>query len=182
MFRRRLAVPAVVASLLASGCAPQQQDAAEPADVRPTRFTIAPDDYHVPYAGTAEDGRRFFLTDELFDPSSEPTTGFVGLFLWNADGTFDEVRVDPVAKGDGAAGASRERSGGRSGRATTARTRRLHPRADHRGAFTTVVDGVTFGWEVGRYDEADGGGYYIGIRPGDFIVYYAPWDGLDYDT
>jgi hypothetical protein len=23
----------------------------------PTRFTIRPDDYHVPYAGTAEDGR-----------------------------------------------------------------------------------------------------------------------------
>jgi hypothetical protein len=31
-----------------------------------TRFTIRPDDYHVPYAGTAEDGRRFFLSEELF--------------------------------------------------------------------------------------------------------------------
>ena len=28
----------------------------------PTRFTIRPDDYHVPYAGTAEDGRKFFLS------------------------------------------------------------------------------------------------------------------------
>jgi hypothetical protein len=28
-------------------------------DAAPTRFTIRPDDYHVPYAGTAEDGRRF---------------------------------------------------------------------------------------------------------------------------
>jgi hypothetical protein len=28
-------------------------------DEAPTRFTIRPDDYHVPYAGTAGDGRRF---------------------------------------------------------------------------------------------------------------------------
>jgi len=35
-------------------------------DEAPTRFTIRPDDYHVPYAGTAEDGRRFFLSEELF--------------------------------------------------------------------------------------------------------------------
>jgi hypothetical protein len=31
----------------------------------PTRFTIVPDDHNVPYAGTAGDGRKFFLSDEL---------------------------------------------------------------------------------------------------------------------
>jgi hypothetical protein len=56
-------------------------------DHAPARFTIVPDDYHVPYAGTAEDGRKFFLSDELFDAS----TAYVGLFLWKADGTFDGV-------------------------------------------------------------------------------------------
>jgi hypothetical protein len=70
----------------------------------PTRFTIRPDDYHVPYAGTAEDGRRF---------------------------------------------------------------------------FTTRVDGTEFGWKVDRYAD---GTYFISIEPGDFICYYAPWDGHDYDT
>jgi hypothetical protein len=34
----------------------------------PERFMIVPDDYHVPYAGSAEDGRKFFLIDELFAP------------------------------------------------------------------------------------------------------------------
>ncbi|HEY3558169.1 MAG TPA: hypothetical protein VGL05_11930 [Kribbella sp.] len=63
----------------------------------PERFTIVPDDYHVPYAGTAEDGRKFFLSDELFTPGS----GYVGLFLWKADGTFDEVLVDEVRRADG---------------------------------------------------------------------------------
>ncbi len=60
----------------------------------PKRFTIVPDDYHVPYAGTAEDGRKFFLSDELFGFES----GYVGLFLWKADGTYDEVRVDEVRR------------------------------------------------------------------------------------
>lgn len=41
------------------------------------------------------------------------------------------------------------------------------------------MDGVEFGWEIGRYDD---GTYFVGIRPGDFIVYYAPWDGREYDT
>ena len=43
----------------------------------PERFAIVPDDYHVPYAGTAEDGRRFFLSDELF---SFQGWAYVGLF------------------------------------------------------------------------------------------------------
>ena len=38
---------------------------------------------------------------------------------------------------------------------------------------------MTFGWKVGRYDN---GTYYINIHPGDFIAYYAPWDGEGYDT
>ena len=63
----------------------------------PTRFTIRPDDYHVPYAGTAEDGRKFFLSEELFSAD----TGWVGLFLWKADGTFDEVKVSAVGRASG---------------------------------------------------------------------------------
>ena len=67
---------------------------------RPERFTIVPDEYHVPYAGTAEDGRKFFLSEELF--------------------------ADDSAYEDGT--------------------------------------------------------YFINITPGDFIAYYAPWDGLGYAT
>src|SRR6476620_952345 len=49
----------------------------------PERFTIVPDDYHVPYAGTAEDGRRFFLSQELFSFGTvhHPGSAYVGLFL-----------------------------------------------------------------------------------------------------
>ena len=147
----------------------------------PERFTIVPDDYHVPYAGTAEDGRKFFLSNELFsfDTSDKKGTAYVGLFLWNADGTFDEVRVDKVTRPDGLP----------PGQAAPANAKAL---VDARLAelgdyvlepievepFTETVDGVEFGWKVGHYD----GTYDITIAPGDFIAYYAPWDGLDYDT
>ncbi|GAB2673599.1 hypothetical protein [Kribbella swartbergensis] len=141
----------------------------------PARFTIVPDDYHVPYAGTAEDGRKFFLSDELFDARA----AYVGLFLWKADGTFDEVRVDKVAR----------RAGLPPGQAGSAGAEELvAARLAELGEyvlepievepFTEKVDGVTFGWVVYR----SGGEYSINIEPGDFIAYYEPWDGLGYDT
>ena len=70
-------------------------------DAGPSRFTIVPDDYHVPYAGTAGDGRKFFLSEELFswDNSGEVNerTNYVAVFLWTADGEFDEIKVDAYA-------------------------------------------------------------------------------------
>lgn len=141
----------------------------------PERFTIVPDDYHVPYAGTAEDGRKFFLSEELFDGDS----AFVGVFLWNADGTFDEVRVDAVGRPGGL-------PPGQAGPAGTGELveARLAELGDYVlepievEPFTQDVDGVTFGWNLDQYD----GTYSINIVPGDFIAYYAPWDGFEYDT
>ena len=145
-------------------------------DQAPRHFTIVPDDYHVPYAGTAEDGRKFFLSDELFVPGG---AAYVGLFLWKADGTFDEVRVDKVSKPAGL-------PPGQAGPAdasdlVAARLAGLGHyvlEAIQVEPFTTKVDGVTFGWRVSNFE----GDYSINIEPGDFIAYNAPWDGLDYDT
>jgi hypothetical protein len=136
-----------------------------------------PDDYHVPYAGTAADGRKFFLSEELFTPGGP---SYVGLFLWKADGRFDELRVDEVSRPKGLP----------PGQADPAGTKALVDA--HLGElgdyvrepievepFTRQVDGVTFGWRVHRFE---GGPPHIHIAPGDFIVYYEPWDGLDYDT
>jgi hypothetical protein len=141
----------------------------------PERFTIRPDDYHVPYAGTAEDGRKFFLSEELFAGDSS----YVGLFLWKADGTFDEVRVDAVPRPKGLPPAQAAPAG-----ATALVDARLDELGDYVlepikvEPFVTRVDGVTFGWKVRRFE----GVYDIYIEPGDFIAYYAPWDGRGYDT
>lgn len=162
-----------------AGAGDSSGEATAPA-AAPQQFTIVPDDYHVPYAGTAGDGRKFFLSDELF--SSEPgkqSTGYVGLFLWNADGSFSGLRVDPVQRADGVP----------PGQAVSAGADQLlHERLAELGhcklesitvqPFTRKVDGVTFGWSVTEYE----GTFSINIEPGDFIAYYEPWDGLDYDT
>jgi hypothetical protein len=187
-----LAGIAVCTLTLATACS--RPDASQPGDSqpddrsgaasseRPERFTIAPDDYHVPYAGTAEDGRKFFLSDELFDidaADGEPS-GFVGLFLWNADGSFDEVRVDRVDRAPGLPPGQASSAGADDLVAERLRQLgkyQLEPISVE--PFLAVVDGVTFGWEVDQYDD---GTYFIGIRPGDFIVYHEPWDGLEYDT
>jgi hypothetical protein len=172
-----LALVTLVVTAVSSGCTVAQEphpDAA--ALVEPERFTIVPDDYHVPYAGTAEDGRKFFLSEELFDGDA----AFVGLFLWNADGTFDEVRVDAVDR----AGALPPGQAGPAGSEGLVAAR-LAELGDYVlepievEPFTQEVDGVTFGWNVDTYDD---GTYFINIVPGDFIAYYAPWDGLGYDT
>jgi hypothetical protein len=148
--------------------------------VPPTRFRISPDHYPERYAFTTGPGRRFFLSDELFAfaPDQE-STGYVGLFLWNADGSFSELRVAPV----------RRAAGFPPGQAVSAGAdelvdRRLAELGDYTiepitvQPFTREVYGVTFGWRVTEYD----GRFSINIEPGDFIAYYEPWDGLGYDT
>lgn len=141
----------------------------------PERFRIIPDDYHVPYAGTAGDGRRFFLSEELFTDGR----AFVGLFLWHADGTHDEVVVDEVARrGDVPPGQAAPAG------AAELVAERLRGLGDYTleaidvAPFVTVIEGVRFGWEVDEYD----GTLSIMVSPGDFVCYYEPWDGLDYDT
>ena len=178
----RLATIALAVVAAASGCAAPSEDSDELAAVertRPERFTIVPDDYHVPYAGTAEDGRKFFLSEELFDGDS----AYVGVFLWQADGTFDEVRVDVVDVVDQPGGLPPGQAGPAG--APDLVDARLAELGDYVlepievEPFTQDVDGVTFGWNLDRYDD---GTYFINIEPGDFIAYYEPWDGLGYDT
>ncbi|WP_418275018.1 hypothetical protein ACNHYB_09030 [Isoptericola jiangsuensis] len=141
----------------------------------PERITIVPDDYHVPYAGTAEDGRKFFLSQELFDMD----TSYVGLFLWKPGGTFDEIRVTAVPGPQGLPPGQAGPAG-----ADDVVSSRLAELGDfvlepiEVEPFTQDVDGVTFGWKVDRYD----GDYSVNVEPGNFIAYYEPWDGLDYDT
>lgn len=179
--RRPIAFAVVMLATVAAtaGCITVSEPPAEAGGAparAPERFTIVPDDYHVPYAGTAEDGRKFFLSEELFDGDS----AFVGVFLWNEDGTFDEVRVDAVDRPGGLPPAQAGPAG--TDELVGARLAELGDyvlEPIEVEPFTQDVDGVTFGWNLDRYDD---GTYFINIVPGDFIAYYAPWDGLGYDT
>ena len=188
MSRSRVALAVVVVAMFAGCSSASRETAGEPekqadrgaaVEGPPQRFRIVPDDYHVPYVGTAQDGRKFFLSEELFAPGPGRGSSYVGLFLWKADGTFDEVRVDEVPRPQGVPVGQAAPAGAR--RLVAQRLREL---GDYTlepievAPFTQEVGGVTFGWMLRRYD----GTYSLSIEPGDFIAYYAPWDGLDYDT
>lgn len=141
----------------------------------PERFRIVPDDYHVPYAGTAEDGRKFLLSDELFTFEA----GYVGLYLWKPDGTFDEVRVDEVRRARGVPPGQAASAG--ADELVAARLAELGAyvlEPIEVAPFSVEVHGVTFGWIGDEFE----GTHSLHIEPGDFIAYYEPWDGLGYDT
>lgn len=153
-----------------------EEDDATAAAVAPARFTIRPDDYHIPYAGTAADGRRFFLSSELFTMDS----GYVGLFRWTADGSFDEVRIDPVGRSaDVPPGQAAPGDG--ADELVQARLAELAPYVLEPitvAPFLTTIDGVDVGWRFRASDDWAS----LNIEPGDFICYYEPWDGEEYDT
>lgn len=142
----------------------------------PTRIRILPDDYHVPVAGVLTDGRQCFVSEELFEGDRQ----FVGAFIWTADGLFDEVRLIGAARdaslppgqaGPGADGAVRlddlvaELGGVQLGPIE------VQP-------FAVRADGVDFGFVPSSF-EAE---WSVSVHPGDFIAYYEPWDGEEYDT
>lgn len=147
---------------------------AEPDGV-PNRIRLVPDDYHTEHVGTAGDGRRFYVSEELF----ESGVGFVATFLWSADGDFDEVRVTSAAR----------RAGFPPGQAVPvegdALAEHLAALGDYRlepieiAPFAHEVDGVEFGFVPGAYDD---GTPYVELNPGSVIAMYEPWDGEEYDT
>lgn len=168
-----LALLASLAGCVATPTSPGEQ----PEQGVPDRMRIVPDDFHVPYAGTAEDGRRFFLSEELFDPGG---SAYVGLFLWDNDGAFDELRVDEVAAPQGALSDQAARAD--ADRLVEARLAGLGDyvlEPIEVEPFSRDVGGVTFGWVPDRYED---GTVVVTLQPGDAMAYTAPWDGLGYDT
>jgi len=145
----------------------------------PTRIWIRPDDYHVPLAGTAGDGRRFFLTRELFAVTPGRLRTFVALFLWAADGTFDEIKVEESSPEPGRPpGNSRADDVNGVGEKwlSTLGTLTLEPIEVE--PFSFISDGVEFGFIPQEYDDMVS----VNLMLGDVIAYYEPWDGFEYDT
>jgi rubredoxin len=148
----------------------------------PERFTIIPDDYHVPLAGTTGDGKQFFLSNELFGGAghSDEVTSFIGLFFWNADGRFESVEVDAVSRPAGIPPMQAVQAGSEE-----ALNRAILKLGDYVlesievEPFAVDVRGVTFGFVPERLGDEE---ISITVQPGNFIAYYEPWDGEEYDT
>jgi hypothetical protein len=102
------------------------------------------------------------------------------LFLWNPDGTFESVEVDSVRRPEGIPPMQAVAAGPEE-----AMNLAILKLGDYVlesievEPFAVDVEGVTFGFvpeDIGD-DEVS-----INVQPGNFIAYYEPWDGEDYDT
>lgn len=141
----------------------------------PERFTIEPDDYHAQLAGTTGDGRRFFITTP-FEPTTatDPGNEFVALFLWKADGTFDEIDVDAFGPRELLAENDHQ----------DALERRIARLGDFTiepisvAPFAVESHGTTFGFVPSEFE----GRVSIELHPGNFMAFTEPWDSGEYDT
>ena len=147
----------------------------------PETFPINHDDYHAKHIGRLADGRQFFLTTP-FEPATPKTPGceFVALFLFAADGTFVEAKINRLGPrtlvDEARARAVIEtrldevkQAGGKLGRIKVA-------------PFETEQHGVTFGLIPTEPDEDDEeSDVMIELHPGNYMAFGEPWDG-DYDT
>ena len=141
----------------------------------PERITIVPDDYHAEYVGTAEDGRRFFVSTP-FIPGEGVGGGneFIATFFWRPDGSYDSMNVQEFGPRDSLDHVARE----------AAMAKHLSDLGDYQleeisvAPFSENVFGTSFGLVPQAYD----GMVSINLMPGDSMAFFEPWDSGEYDT
>ena len=143
----------------------------------PKTFPINHDDYHAEYIGRLDNGRQFFLTNP-FVPQMANESGceFVALFYFDNKGIFLEAKIENL----GPRNLLDQKVSERLFQAY------LDEIAD--GEFTDIeiapFEIERFGTKFGFIprpleDEEDEWG--IEFHPGNYMAFFAPWDG-DYDT
>ncbi|GIE34303.1 hypothetical protein Ait01nite_073480 [Actinoplanes italicus] len=136
----------------------------------PERIAIEPDEFQARHVGHTADGRQFFLTTP-FEPGARE---FVALYLFRADGSFAEARIDAFTDGEQAA----------ADRAHRDRLRELGEVTHDRisvAPFSVERFGTTFGL-ISAPPETEDDVWWVTAEPGDYMAFSPPWDCGIYDT
>jgi hypothetical protein len=154
----------------------------------PEKILILHDEYHARHIGQTSDGRQFFLTS-AFDPAigERPGREFVALFLFDNDGTLIEDRIDDLGTRQ-QLGLDGQLPGNKASGSIIEDA--VERRLAELGALTFGdIEIRPFG--IDRFDttfgflsiepEEDGEEWRVEFHPGNFMAFYAPWDG-EYDT
>ncbi len=145
---------------------------------RPEKIAINHDDYHAIHIGRTSDDLQFFLTTpyELAIGDSEGCE-YVALFLFDHDGNLTDAKVDsfgPLAKID-------------EEKRRLCYERRLHDIGDFSferievKPFAIERFGTTFGL-IMREPEDEHDDWSVELLPGNYMVFFEPWDSGEYDT
>lgn len=143
----------------------------------PNLLTIHHDAYRAKYLGRTEDDRQFFLTTP-FVPGAGTKDGreFIALYLFDSNGHLTEALIDDL--------------GPRQQVDNEAASKLVQRRLEDLGKlvfeniavvpFSLEQFGVEFGL-VATAPEKVGEEWCVISQPGNYMFFYAPWDG-DYDT
>jgi hypothetical protein len=145
----------------------------------PSLITLDPDDYSAHDVGHTAEGLQFFLTTP-FVPAVKgaPAREFIALFIFRADGALAEARIDDLTTHstvDPALAAPLLIAEHFLSLGPTTRRRiQMQP-------FQVERFGVTFGL-VPRPPEDEDEGWWVELKPGNYMAFHEPWDSGEYET
>jgi hypothetical protein len=145
---------------------------------RPEIIAINLDDYHARHVGRTKSGSQFLLTNP-FVPAirGNPGREFLALYLFDEKGALKEARIDDL-------GTRNELKMERFQELFEKRLAELEPVEFGRievQPFEIERFGTKFGL-ICRPPEAEGGGWWVEVRPGNYMAFHEPWDSGEYDT
>ena len=145
---------------------------------KPVRIAIEHDDYHAEHIGRTGDGRQFFLTTP-FAPAIGDRQGseYVALFIFDADGTLIDAKIDDFGPRDTLDDAKRRAC-------FDSRLQELGEVTFERievKPFVVERFGTPFGL-VPREPEDEDDVWAVEMQPGNYMAFFEPWDSGEYDT
>ena len=145
---------------------------------RPLRFAIDHDEFYCEFVGTTADGRQFFLTTPFVAAcGGVGSQEFVALYIFDESGVLIDAKIDafgPRATMDRSARqACRERRLSELGLINFERIF-VEP-------FRVNRFGVTFGL-IDLPPEGERDYWTVSVEPGNYMVFFEPWDSGIYDT
>jgi hypothetical protein len=147
-------------------------------DSPPDIIAINNDDYHAKHVGRTADGRQFMLTTP-FEPAIAGRKGreFVALYLFDANGKLLEARIEDFGPRATLDDKKRHEVYDRW-------LRELGEVTYHRievAPFAVERFGTMFGLVLREREENDDP-WAVEMQPGNYMAFFEPWDGGDYDT
>ncbi len=135
------------------------------------------------YVGTDKRGLFWVTTPFVWSRNGTPGRDFVALYRWNERGEFLSAAIEELASRADALlpGNNAKEDFYQAGIERAISTLETPKYCDIRVApFVHVHDGIEFGL-VPRPPEEDDDAWAVNAMPGDYMCFWAPWDG-GYDT
>ncbi len=145
----------------------------------PKSVALDNDDYSARYVGRTKDGRQFFLTTPFIPagPGAYKGREFLALYVFDKNGVLLSATVDDLGTRDrmdeDARVARRDQLLASLGEVKYRRIK-VAP-------FKLEIFGVIFGF-IPQAPEEAGEDWSVIVEPGDYMCFWPPWSGGDYDT